>query len=295
MPSLDRLSLFVKVVEANSFIAVADQLNLSRAAISKQIALLEQELGVKLMERTTRRLRLTEAGELYYARCKHLFQVMEEMQAMMSTLRKEPTGTLRVICARYFGEKYVIPHLGEFLAAYPRLKVDLELAERVPNLSKEEIDLVLGMSIPGPLEAVQRTISQTRYAICASPAYFEQFGIPKKPMDLVGHRYLTHSMRQPDDVLEFAENLQIHIDPFLRLNDANALLTCALDGLGIVKLHYYMVKEALKEQKLVEVLTQYSQRIYPIYVCYIQNRYLLPKIRHFIDFMLAKVDKDLSR
>jgi DNA-binding transcriptional LysR family regulator len=154
--------------------------------------------------------------------------------------------------------------------------------------------LVIGMSISGPPESIQKTISKTRYAICASPLYLEKFGTPQKPIDLVNHHYLTHGMRQPNHILTFGENHSITLDPILRLNDANALLTCALNGLGIVKLHYYMVKDALKEKKLIEILAPYNQEIYPIYLCYSQNRYLSPKIRHFIDFLMTKVDTDLS-
>ncbi len=290
MPSIERLQTFVKVVEANSYVAVANQMKLSRAAISKQISTLEEEVGIKLLERTTRRLHLTEAGEHYYNQSKEILNKLDEIENLALSMRKEPIGTLNLFCSRYFGEQYVVPHLGEFIQAYPKIKLNIQLGERIPDAAKEEIDIVMGMSISGPPEAIQRTISKTRYAFCASPQYLRQFGTPHKPIDLVKHRYLTHSMRVPDYLLTFSEEAPIHLDPFLRLNDGTALLMCALQGIGIVKLHYYMVKQALEEKRLVEVLKPYSQDVYPIYLYHLHNRYLPPKIRHFIDFLLTKVD-----
>lgn len=287
--SFERILTFVKVVEANSYVAVANEMNLSRAAISKQIAALEEEIGMKLIERTTRRLSLTADGALYYAQCKRLLEVADEMSEMVSTMRKEPTGTLNLFCARYFGEQFVVPYLGEFLEAYSKVKVNLRLEERIPNFEKENVDILIGVSMPGPFDSIRRKISQTRYIYCASPSYLEHFGTPQKLTDLVHHRYITHSMRMPDNVLIFG-NQQVTLDPYLRINDAWAMLTCALNGLGIIKVHDYIVKESLQMGKLVEVLAPYSQEEYPIYLYYMQNRYLSPKIRHFIDFLLEKLN-----
>ena len=171
----ERIRTFITVIESNSYGAAAKQMHLSKAAVSKQISLLEEELGIKLIERTTRRLGLTEGGILYYA------------------------------------------HL-----------------------------------------------------------------------DLVRHRYITHSMRLPDHVLTFGRQ-HVHLDPYLRINNAQAMLECALNGLGIVKLHDYMAVDSIKSGKLVEILSPFSQEEYAIYLYYMQNRYLSPKIRHFIDFLLAKM------
>lgn len=288
MYSLEQIQTFVKVVEANSYVAVAQQLKLSKAAISKQISSLEQELGIKLIERTTRRLSLTEGGSLYYAQCKRLLELVTEMNGLVSTMRKEPTGTLKLFCGRYFGENVIVPYLGEFMEAYPKVRINLWLEERIPNLVKEEVDLLIGVSMPGPPEAIRRTLSKTRYVFCASPSYLERFGVPLKPTDLIQHRYITHAMRQPDHVLVFGD-LQLNLDPYLRINDAWAMLKCAINGLGIVKLHDYMVKESLKSGHLIEVLQPFSQEEYAVSLYYMQNRYLSPKIRHFIDFLLDKL------
>jgi DNA-binding transcriptional LysR family regulator len=288
--SLERIQTFVKVVETNSFVGVAQRMNLSRAAISKQISFLEQELGIKLIERSTRRLKLTEAGALYYEKSKQLLELIDEMDEFVTSIRKEPAGTLKLFCARYFGEHVVVPHLGEFMEANPKVKINLWLEERIPDLVKEEVDILIGVSMPGPPEAIRRTIAKTRYIFCASPGYLQRFGIPQKPIDLIHHRYITHAMRQPDDVLVFGD-LELNLDPYLRINDAWAMLKCALNGVGIVKLHDYIVEESLQAGNLIEILQPFSQEEYAIFIYYMQNRYLSPKIRHFIDFLLNRLSK----
>ncbi len=133
--SLERIKIFVNVIEANCYTAVAQQMKLSKAAISKQISSLEQELGVKLINRTTRRLKLTEGGLLYYPQCKRLLEFVGEMDALVSNMRKEPIGTLRLFCARYFGEHLIVPHLGEFMVNLSQIKGQFALRRTGPQFS----------------------------------------------------------------------------------------------------------------------------------------------------------------
>lgn len=288
MLSLERIQTFVKVVEANSYVAVAVQMNLSRAAISKQISSLEKEIGMKLLERTTRRLSLTEDGVLYYAQCKRLLEVANELEELVSIMQKEPSGTLNLFCNRYFSEHIILPYLGEFLDNYPKIRINLRLEERFPDFIKENVDLLVGVSMDGPPEVIRRRISKTRYIYCASPLYLNRFGVPQNLLDLGQHRYITHSMRQPDHILTFGDQ-QVVLNPYLRVNDAWSMLRLALDGIGIVKLHDYIVKESLQAGNLVEILDPFSQEEYAIFIYYMQNRYLTPKIRYFIDFLLKKL------
>ena len=144
------------------------------------------------------------------------------------------------------------------------------------------------MSIPGPADSIQRVIEKTRYVLCASPDYLKKYGTPKRPQDLIGHQYITHSMRRPDDVILF-KNDSIHVEPLLRLNDTKAMLQCALEGVGIIKLHEYVVREAIEQKKLVEILSSFAENELSIYLCYQARRYLQPKIRRFIDFVLGKM------
>lgn len=292
MSKLERLVMFVTVVEENSFIGAAKKLRMTNAAISKQITALEKALGTLLLTRTTRQLSLTEAGQIYFEHAKEVIQGMKEMDALFSDMRSEPSGHLRVCTVRHFAKCYIIPHLQEFYACYPKISIDLEFSETMPNLLKEGIDINIGNAMLGALNDVHRKIAETRYVYCASPAYFEKHGIPKKPEDLIKHRYITHMNRRPDNVLKFNKNKIITVNPFMRINDAEMIKQCALEGLGIIKLHQYAVREYLQTGELKEVLQGFDNEVHTIYLRYPECRYIPPKTRHFIDFFVKKVERE---
>ncbi len=203
MSKLNQLATFIQVAENSSFAKTARSMKLSTAAVSKQIGLLEDSLGVQLLHRSTRRVELSEIGQIYYEHCKRIMSELSEADAAISKTHQEPFGELKVTSGRHFGERYIVPHLADFIKSYPKVRINLELAERIPDLEKEGVDILIGMSLPGPPDSIQRVIEKTRYVLSASPAYLKKFGIPKKPEDLIEHRYITHSMRHPDDVIFF--------------------------------------------------------------------------------------------
>jgi DNA-binding transcriptional LysR family regulator len=284
MSKLEQIATFIAVVEANSFAAAARKRGVSAAAISRQLANLESSLGVHLLQRTTRQLLLTDIGKQYYQQCKNTLRALNEAEDLIADSHKEATGILHVISNRYFASNHLLPRLPEFMAANPKLRVHFELAERFPDLAKENIDILFGVSIEGPAELVRKRVATTRYKFCASPAYLKKYGIPKTPADLTKHRYITHSIRKPNNILTFTNDIQIQLEPVLLLNDASAMCECAIQGMGIVKLHDYMVNTALQKGQLVEVLTAFREPEISIYLYYQQSRYLQPKIRKFIDF-----------
>jgi DNA-binding transcriptional LysR family regulator len=288
--SLGRIEIFVKVVELGSFSEAARSQKISTAAVSKQIALLESEAKIKLLDRTTRRVRLTEGGQAYFQQCKKVLSEYQIAQSLLSHLSQEPAGDLFVVSARYFGEAWIVPFLREFQELYPKILLDLELAERMPDLEKENVDLIFGMSMAGPLNSIQKKLTSTRYVLCASPDYLKQFGVPRRISDLKNHRYITHRMRKPDSKVTFKNKLEIHIDPVLRLNDTGTMLECALQGMGIVKLHDYVVQNALDQGSLIEILPGSLESQIPVYLYYREGRYLQPKVRHFIDFFSARIN-----
>lgn len=289
MSKFNQIFAFIAVVEANSFAKAARNLNISTPAVSKQVTALEKGLGVELLHRTTRRLELTDAGRLYFDHCKKLLIEVEEAERLISAIRSEPIGTLNVISGRYFAERYIFPLLKEFVQKYPQVELNIELAERIPDILNEKIDLVVGYSISGPPTATQRKIATTTYAICASPDYLKKFGTPQKPLDLADHHYIAHSMRKPDNILAFPDGTQVHLNAVLKINDSKALTQCALEGLGIIKVHRYIVAESLEKGTLVEILSQFKEPEIPIYLYYQESRHLQPKIRHFVDFILNSI------
>lgn len=289
MSKLERINAFISVVEQNGFAAAARKEGVSTAAMSRQVARLESDLGVELLQRTTRQIALTEVGTEYYQYSKKALADLMEAEIAISNSREEPTGLLSVTSSRYFAMKYLIPQLPKFMALNPKLQVKVELAERFPDLTEENIDLIFGVSLEGPSALVRRQVALTRYVLCASPIYLEKYGAPHIPTDLSKHLYITHSMRKPDNVITFKDNKKIYVEPILGLNDSQAMCACAMQGMGIVSLHDYIVADALADGRLIEILPEFSTRNQPIYLYYQQSRYLQPKIRRFIDFYTSNL------
>jgi DNA-binding transcriptional LysR family regulator len=289
MHNLKQLITFVKVVEEQSFAGAARRLRITNAAISKQVRALEDEMKILLLNRTTRRLSLTEAGKVYYEHAKRLVYEMNEIETLFHEIRAEPKGVLKIASARHFAECYLIPYLEDFLKKYPKISFELLIVERTPNLEREGIDISVGHTYVGGQDDIHKMLTKVRYAFCASPSYLQQFGIPKSPEDLKKHRYITHSNRIPDNVLTFKNTKEVRLEPFLRIDDSRIMVECAKQGLGIVKLHHYAIKEEIQKNELVEILQEFDSTTQPIYLCYQPHRYLHPKIRHFIDFFSKKV------
>jgi DNA-binding transcriptional LysR family regulator len=287
MSKFECMMTLIDVVEQNGFAAAAKKQKISPAAISRQIARLEKELGVQLLTRTTRQTALTEIGQQYYQHCKNVFNEIAVADALVTGSQREPMGILKITSSRYFVEEYILPRLPKFMSLYPRLRLNLELAERFPNLTQENIDILFGVSMEGPDDLVRKAVTTTRYVICAAPAYLKKYGIPETPSDLINHRYITHSMRKPANTISFKDGKEVNIDPILSLNDSRIMRECALQGMGIVKLHDYMVQNALKEKRLIEILSDYAEPKIMVYLYYQSSRYLQPKIRKFIDYFTA--------
>ncbi|HIG0328269.1 TPA: LysR family transcriptional regulator [Legionella pneumophila] len=284
MSKFDRITYFIAVVEEHGFAAAARKFGVSTAAVSRQIARLEAELKAELLVRTTRKLSVTDIGARYYQQCKKALLELNEADVAIANSQNEAVGILNVTSSRYFAMRFLLPYLPEFMDFNPKLQIKIELAERFPDLAQESVDVLFGVSMEGPAELVRKRVSTTRYVLCASPDYLAKNGTPKIPSDLVKHRYITHSMRNPDNLVTFKGNEQIYVEPVLWLNDSRALCECAMLGMGIIKLHEYIVAEALQDGRLIEILPEFQEPHLSVYLYYQASRYLQPKIRKFIDF-----------
>ena len=289
MPDLHQLKTLVLTADLGSLAAVAKKLNLSPAAISKQLSRLEEELGLQLLIRSTRKIEFTDAGLNYCEQCRRILEEVDAADALISQSKAIPSGTLKVFSGRNFGNKYIVPYVKEFLLKYPNIELNLVLAERIPDLNLESIDISIGMSISSTVDTIQKRIATTHYVFAAAPHYLKQMGIPKKPQDLTKHRYITHSVRNPDNILTFHKKDIVSLTPYIRVNDVEAMLKFANDGLGIIMVHRYAIEEDLKAGKLIEVLKEYSHTDTPIYVAYPKRRFIPSKTRLFIDFFTRKV------
>lgn len=287
MNKFECINTFIQVVEEHSFARAAKKQRLSAAAISRQIATLENALGVVLLRRTTRKLSLTEVGQTYYQQCKKTLQDLKTAEEAVLGSQKEAVGLLHVMSNKYFAKKYVLPRLSLFMKENPKLQIKLELGERFPDLAEENIDLVFGISMKGPSHLIQRQVATTRYVLCASPEYLKRNGVPQQPQDLLQHVYITHSMRVPDNLIRFKNDQEVIVQPTLWLNDSRAMIECALQGIGIAGLHDYMVHDRLAQQQLIEILPTYQLQSIPVFLYYQQSKHLQPKIRKFIDFFVS--------
>lgn len=288
MSKFDRMATFVSVFQEGSFAACARKLNISPAAVSKQISVLEKELGFELLTRSTRKLSLTEAGAFYFEQANKILRDMAEIDSLALDMRKEPFGSLKVASQRYFAESYILPHLSDFLKAYPKVKLTLELMERFPDLDREEIDIVIGMSRSLSESSIQKTLGYTHYVMCASPTYLKAYGTPKHPQDLKQHHYINHTLRTPVTITKFADGLELYLEPYLLLNDTKGMKSCAVNGIGIVKLHRYVVADALESGTLVEILADFNEPKQPIFASYSPHKHVPPKIRAFLNFFHMK-------
>ena len=284
MSKFSRITAFIAVVEEHGFAAAARKQQVSTAAISRQVARLESELNTLLISRTKRQISLTEIGAQYYEQVKKTIDELYEAELAIEDSQTVATGLLTVTSSRYFATQHILPRLPEFMALNPQLRVNLELAERFTDLAEEGIDLIFGMSIESSLSLVRKRVADTRYILCCSPNYLKQYGTPEVPSDLSKHRYITHSMRKPNNKLILKGNKELEVNPVLWLNDRRAMRDCAIAGMGIVNLHDYIVEDAIQSGDLVEILYGFQETVTPVYLYYQQRRYLQPKIRNFIDF-----------
>jgi len=279
MSKLERLKTFIKVIESKTFSAASRDLGISIPAVSKQISQLEKELHIQLLERSTRSLVLTDVGRHYYESVKRLMNDFHEAEAFIAQLNKEPQGELKIVCNRYVGMSLIIPRLKEWSRLYPKVMLNIELADRIVDIMKERIDIVIGLPYGETEEVIEQKIYQTRYVFCASPAYLKQKGTPANLKELRKHSFIAHRGRQGADT-------QPHqILPSMQLNDSYAILQCALQGLGIAKFHEYLVLPYLENGELIEILNGSERELLQINMVYPYRVYPQSKTKLFAAFL----------
>lgn len=284
---LHHFETFLYVAEFKSFTVAAKKMGVSKAAVSHTIRLLEESLQAPLFIRTTRSICLTEEGQLLFMQCKKLKNELDNARDLISGFSNSPSGNLRISCNPYFAETQLIKILADYMRRFPQVTIEILSEERMPDMDREQVDIVFGINWPAPPEVVAKIIGKTRYVLCASPKYLEQFGTPQTIMDLEQHRYIPHVGRSSENiVVNLKQKIPLQIMPTLKLNSAYFMKICALNGFGIVQLHDYMVEEELKKGQLVEILKSSLQSTIPLFVYYQKHRFVQPKIRHFINLVI---------
>ena len=286
------MTVFAKVVEQGSFARAAERLSISASACSRQVAELEAHLGSRLLNRTTRRLSLTEIGQGFYERCVQLLADLGEAEQAAAETAARPRGTLRLTTSINFGVRHVSPAIGAFLAKYPEVKFDVSLSDRIVDLVEEGYDLAIRIGSAGGETVVARKLGEARMVACASPAYLKAHGAPRTPEDLARHRCLTYEYMPVRNVWPFrgkdGREHAVRVSGPLHSNNGDLLAAAAVAGVGIAYEPEFILGPDLKAGRLVPILSAYSSPLGPIYAAYPSRRYLSAKVRAFVDFLAER-------
>lgn len=290
---LKGLDVFVIVADMGSFTAAAERLNLSNSAVSKSIARLEGRLGVRLFQRTTRRLSLTEAGETFYRTCTAVLGDLEEVELALTSTHTEPQGKVRIDLPASYGRLHVLPLILDFMKQHPRLSPHISFSDRYVDPVHEGIDIVvrIGGSDAWPAAIGHQFFGTQKLIFCASPDYLDQHGRPESEVDLDAHQCVGYGQndgmvipwyfkgRQPGD----RERRIIH--PHIAVGDGEGEVMAALAGLGIAQLPTWLVREHLHTGRLVEVLPQLATEGMPMNLVWLKSREALPKVSALIAYL----------
>ncbi|MGX2038923.1 LysR substrate-binding domain-containing protein [Methylocaldum sp. MU1018] len=289
MDKLTSMLVFTKVAKAGSFASAAKELGLSRAMATKHVMQLENGLGIRLLNRTTRNLSLTEVGMVYLERCLQILDEMEEMEIAVTRLQTEPRGTLKVNATPFFGAYHLAPAIAAYMEAFPDVNVELVLQAGYIDLIEEGFDLAIHLDEMRDSSLIARKLGSSQRIVCGSPDYFKKHGIPRTPDDLRKHNCLTNSSLPPRDHWQFSipggETTVVKVTGNMEANVADALRMAAINGLGLILLPTYMVGQDIRKGRLSPVLTDYVPAPLEIHAVYPHRKHLSAKVRTFVDFL----------
>ena len=289
---LNGMRVFAQVVEAKTFSAAADKLGMSKSLASRHVSALERSLSVKLLNRSTRRLNLTEAGALFYEHCARIVQEAELAEQRLSRTQSEPAGLVRVTAVPAFAVRHVLPALAEFHQKYPKIRVHLACSNRALDLGDAGFDLGIRISFDPAPNLVARKLAVNRAVPCASPAYLKRHGMPRRIEDLSKHECVLFTALAPKGVWTLrrgGRKYSVQVAGVFETDEMDAVRAAVADGLGIGILPAYMVGDALRQGKLVALFRQFQ--VVPesaIYLVYLPNRTLSSRVRALIDFLTER-------
>jgi DNA-binding transcriptional LysR family regulator len=297
MDVLQAMSVYVKVVEAGSMTAAALQCEMSTTMVGNHLRALEQRLGVQLLQRTTRRQRLTEFGSVYYQRCLEVLGLVADSERLAEQALDEPRGILRITAPLTFGVERLAPALSEFSLQCPQLKLDVVLTNRRPELLESGLDVAFRLGNFEPSSLIARPLIDYTLTVCASPDYIKRRGMPQTPADLQQHDCLSFAYPAGDDWQSVEKEwrlsgpdgeVMVAVKGPMLINSSAGLHQAARTGMGIVMLPDALVEDDLQAGRLVTVMKDYQPPSRPMHLLYAQDRYRLPKLRRFVDFAVHK-------
>ncbi|WP_417618634.1 LysR family transcriptional regulator [Oceanisphaera sp.] len=288
MDRIDAMRAFVTVVNEGNFTRAADRLNLSAQLVSKYVSQLEQHLGVRLLNRTTRKIHLTEAGASYHLRAQQVLNDIDDMESHIGDLQTQAQGLLRISAPVSFAIRHMAPLLNAFQKAHPAVGIDLQLNDRKVDVVEEGFDIALRIGHLKSSSLIAKRIAPIRLVMCASPAYLKQQGTPLRPEDLKNHRYLHYSYMEPDPSHSLYRWLNRHRqggNNDMISNNGDVLVEAAIAGAGIALQPTFISGSAIKAGKLKVILPEHEPEPLGLYVVYAHRQLLASKVRSFIDFI----------
>jgi DNA-binding transcriptional LysR family regulator len=291
MNKLLQIEVLVEVVRSGSFVGAAEVLGMSKAAVSRHIGELEARLGVRLLQRTTRRLSLTEAGQIFHARSKDILDSVSESEDEISTQTGTASGQLRISAPVTFGVRHLAPLWGEFRRRHPRVTLDITLADRVVDLIEEGYDLAIRIGRLSSSTLVSRRLAITRMVLCAAPDYLAAHGTPRHPHELAGHEILAYSYWSDKDEWRFdgpEGAVSVRTQPRLSSNSGDTCRAAALAGQGVILQPSFVVDTDLAAGTLVELMPEYRAVELGIYAVYPTRKHVPAKVRALLDFLGEK-------
>ena len=287
MPNVSGMLVFARVVEEGSFSAAARKLGLSKASVSREISALEQRFGAQLLRRSTRRMSLTEVGEVFHERCQRVVEAAKEAESSVSQMQEAPRGAIRLAVPMSFGHLQLAPRLPRFLERYPNIQVDIDATDRIVDLVYERVDLSVRIGRPRELSYVRRKLCPIRLLMCASPEYLERHGTPRIPEDLSEHVCLGYTGRTATWLFSTGERIKT-ASP-LNVNNGDALRQAALVGYGIVYLPSFLLADDVRSGRLTPLLTRHTQHETNLLAVYPASRHVSPKVRAMIDWLVEEL------
>ncbi len=288
---LNEIAIFVKVVDAGSFTGAAKSLGLPKSTVSRKITQLEERLAIRLLQRTTRTLSLTDTGSAYYQQCSRIINDVQEANIAVTEMQSKPVGLLRITAPVLFGSLVLSDLVSDFLQGNPDIQIDMVLTDQPLDLIQEGIDVAFRVGTLADSSLIARSLGSVNLITCASPEYLEKHGKPTHPQELQSHHVLSWGQ---NNTWEFddPDKLTLELKPRVKVNDAFSLHKLALNDLGVVRLPAFLCADDIKAGKLKPVLCDWSYRASPIHALYPSNRHLSVKVRSFVDYIVDVLRHD---
>lgn len=293
MDSLSGIAPFVKAAETLSFVAAARSLGVSPSAVGKSVSRLEQAMGVRLFQRSTRRVQLTAEGALFFERCRRILDELQDAQAMLSDTMQAPRGRLKVSLPAV-GYRFLLPQLAEFRQLYPEVELDLDFSDNLVDVVEDGVDVAIRSGSLPDSRLVARRLGPFRFVLCASPAYLERHGVPMtaaalEQHDCIHYRYVTTGKLMPWSLATEPAGTPLRLRSTLICNNMEAVHQAAIAGHGVAYMPDFLVRGAIHEGRLAIVLDDYVVDQGQFWAVWSSSRHLTPKIRVFVDFIASRL------